>query len=182
MCKLWELGYVNGDIYDQEVGTTVTCLRPNVLPQEYGLPSVGQLQEFIPRPVNKKVRTSVAVCCRWWVNESRQIRGQYRVLPSLFCLIWLLHNTCYKLLITLNERMEAHIMCSDVCHTPTACIFPAIDIICRPLTFVIRVNIFWSSLYNQWESSTTHYKGILVQFSLHNIKFFCRNHWIFPTI
>jgi len=30
MCKPWVLGYVNGDIYDQEVGTAVTCLRLNV--------------------------------------------------------------------------------------------------------------------------------------------------------
>ena len=99
-----------------------------------------------------------------------------------FYFIRLLHNTCYKLLTTLNEWVAAHAICSDGCHTPEACLSPAIDIICRPLTFVIRANTFWTSLYNQWKSSKTYYEDILVSFALHNIKFFCRNHRIFSII
>ena len=49
MWKLWVLGYIYKDIYDQEVGTAVTCLRPNGPSQEYGLPSVGELLVCIPR-------------------------------------------------------------------------------------------------------------------------------------
>jgi len=117
MRNLWVPGYVNGDIYDQEVDTAVTCLRPNVPRKHTACHLLANCRNLflvcvIPRrPVNEKIVKSLGLCCRFGgASESRQIRGLS--LPSkVFAIsyfIRFLHNTCYKLLTTVNEWVKTH--------------------------------------------------------------------------